>query len=63
MEWNVKCRAYSRQLRVCMQFFRKKAKYLKIWAKMCKICECFEKGQSDACDYCMYETARICPEM
>ena len=42
---------------------KKRTKYLKIWAKMYKICECFEKGQPDACDYCMYETARMCPEM
>ena len=37
-----------------------RAKYLKIWSKMCKIWKYFEKGQSHACDYGMHETARIC---
>ena len=31
----------------------KRAKYLKIWAKMHKIWKYFEKGQVIACDYCM----------
>ena len=39
----------------------KRAKYLKIWAKMYKIWKYFEKGQPHACDYRMHETARICP--
>ena len=54
------------KVRACMQFFRriankgqKRAKYLKIWQKMYKIWECFEKGQSHACDYCTHETDRI----
>ena len=40
---------------------QKKAKYLKIWSKVYKMWKYFEKGQSHACDYCMYETARIWP--
>ena len=40
---------------------KKRAKYLKIWAKMYKIWKYFEKGQPHACDYHMHETARICP--
>ena len=50
-----------------MRFFRKsakkgqkRAKYLKIWAKMYKIWKCFKKGQPHACDYCTHERARIC---
>ena len=30
---------------------QKRAKYLKIWAKMYKISEYFEKGQLTMCDY------------
>ena len=30
---------------------KKRAKYLKIWAKMYKIWKYFEKGQVIACDY------------
>ena len=49
-----------------MRFFRKigkkkRAKYLKIWAKMYKIWKYFEKGQPHVCNYCMHETAKICP--
>ena len=40
---------------------QKRAKCLKIWAKMYKIWKYFEKGQSRVCAYRMYETARICP--
>ena len=42
-------------VRACVRFFRKKdqkkakrEKYLKIWAKMYKIWECFEKGRPHA---------------
>ena len=41
---------------------QKRAKYLKIWAKMYKIWKYFEKGQPHACDYRMHEAARIYPE-
>ena len=40
---------------------KKRAKYLKIWAKMYKIWKYFEKGQPHVCNYCMHETAKICP--
>ena len=36
---------------------KKKAKYLKVWAKMYKIWNYFEKGQAIACNYCMQQTA------
>ena len=42
---------------------QKRAKYLKIWAKMYKIWIYFEKGQPHACDYRMHEAANICPDM
>ena len=34
---------------------------MKILAKMYKIWKYFGKGQPHACEYCMHETARICP--
>ena len=43
---------------ICV-IFRKRAKYLKIWANMYKIWKYFEKGQSHVCDYCMHEATRI----
>ena len=42
-------------------FQKKRANYLKIWAKMNKTWKYFEKGQPHVCDYRMHETARICP--
>ena len=39
---------------------KKRAKYLKIWAKMYQIWKHFEKGQSHACKYRMHETPGIC---
>ena len=52
------------KVRACVQFFtkKKKAKCLKILAKINKIWKYFEKGQPPACDYCMQETARICSD-
>ena len=47
--------------RAYVWFFRKRAKYLKMYSKIDKIWKYFEKGQSHACDYRMHETARICP--
>ena len=44
-----------------MWFFRKRAKYLKIWAKMYKIWKYFEKGQLIVCNKRMQYTARIGP--
>ena len=41
---------------------QKRAKYLKIWAKMYKVQKYFEKGQPPACNYRMHDTARICPD-
>ena len=40
------------------QKMSKRAKYLKIWAKMYKIWKYFEKGG----DYCMHEIATIYPD-
>lgn len=40
---------------------KKKAKYLKIMAKMYKIRKCFGKGQVIACDNCTQYTASIGP--
>ena len=40
---------------------QKRAKYLKIWAKVYKIWKYFEKGYPHAHDYYMHETARMCP--
>ena len=45
-----------------LAFFWKRAKYLKIWAKLYKISKYFVKRQPHVCDYHMHETARICPE-
>ena len=39
---------------------QKRAKYLKIWAKMYKIWKYFWKGHPHACDYRMHERTRIC---
>ena len=39
----------------------KRAKHLKIWAKIYKIWKYFEKRKPHVCDYRMHETARICP--
>ena len=39
--------------------FQKRAKYLKIWAKMYKIWKYFENRQSHVCNYHMHETAGI----
>ena len=58
------------KVKACIPFFRKsankekkRAKYLKIWAKMYKIWKYFfEKGQPRACDYHMHETATTCPD-
>ena len=47
--------------RAYVWFFRKRAKYLKMYSKIDKIWKYFEKGQSHVCDYRMHETARICP--
>ena len=43
------------------EIFQKRAKYIKIWAKMFKIWKYFEIGQPHSCEYCIHETARICP--
>ena len=51
------------RVRVFVQFFRKRAKYLKIWAKMYNTCKYFEKGQPHGCGYHVHEIARICPEI
>ena len=42
---------------------QKMTKYLKIWAKMYRTSKYFEKRQLHACNYCMHETARICPDI
>ena len=48
-----------------MRFFRKRVKKSKIKGKIFenlgKNVQNFEKGQPHACNYRMYETARICP--
>ena len=49
------------EVRACIPFFRKRAKYLEIWAKMYKIWKYFEKRQVIACNYCMQQTTRIGP--
>ena len=58
-----KGRAYSRKygMRATFQKRGKRAKYLTLWAKMCKIWNFFDKGHPHVCDYRTHETARICP--
>ena len=41
-------------------FQKKGQKEQNIW-KFGQKCTKFEKGQSHVCDYCMHETARLCP--
>ena len=56
---DIKCRIkYLRIFSMCRE---KRAKYLKTWAKMCKIWKYFEERQPHVCKYQMHKTSRICP--